>query len=301
MPRFTPSSFEELRAEQEFVQGFTHRERRISEYDEMLFPSLYSPNRSDAITDFLSPYCNEDELSISGILRSMADARQRPAHWADMGGGYGVALRQAVVEPASRGKIRTTNVDLLALKLAGLGPATLKNLDRLSPGILDDEAVPQFIQANAETVCLPEKADFVTAFELKQYLDHPLGAFCNWYNQTADDGFLAISTDHNWSAAIRYQGSPTPGLPMKHVLKELRRNEVPFAACTIQDARDGRRLYDPTTFRVLAVQKKAGTLLRINMQPARVTHNKPYLGYKQVRYQRIEHRSQPVSVVTIAS
>ncbi len=292
--------FDALRAEQAPVQELMNRQRRIAEYEsEYLFPSMDSPGRSDPISELLAPACADPELSLAGILRGMSVANQRPAHWVDKGGGYAIALRQVAASPENAGRIKTTNVDLFNLDPNDLDLINRGHLERITPGILSEAAAPQYVQANIETVHLEEEADFTTLIEVIQYLNNPLQAICNSYNQTKVGGFVVASTSYfNWSTFIRYQNDETEGLPVADTIHELERNEIPVAYCTVADARDGTRWRLPADFRTLAIQKKAGTVLRVNIEPVLVRFGTgPYKHYKNVHYRMPPKGVLPVSVV----
>lgn len=271
--RETPP-IENLITEQERVQAEKFQSRLLEEHNGYIFPGqTWRVPRGSAVADLGRPLMDGAEVSLQAMLRGLsASAAGRQVHWVDMGGGRALPMRQlATIMPA----LRMTNVDLFNFGLGGVRPEEIDYLEALSPGMTRPEAAPFFIWDNIETVMLPEPADLITAVEVLQYLNDPLQALANWYNQLTDDRIMIIVGGRDWAHWIRYRrdadGRGQHAAPAYHVLEELASNGVPFAATYADDDADGYRpLLDPGSFRILAVQKKAGTLLRVNQQVVNV-------------------------------
>jgi len=202
-------AFKRLVVEQEKIQLTKFQGRTADEYDQGIFLGRHGgriPETSE-VEEFLISRLGKSAISLEGALERMASKSGGMVRWADMAGGRGLALRQMKLSPKLNGHIETTNVDINNYDLSGLETKELEHLEKKFPGITKDMVRPKFILANAETVQLPTPADLVTSIEAVQYLDHPIAALCNWYNQLKENGLMIVSTEHKWSGWIRYEGS----------------------------------------------------------------------------------------------
>jgi SAM-dependent methyltransferase len=187
-----------------------------------------------------------------------------------MGGGRGLSMRQLATDVAISKHLSMTNVDLFDYGFIGLEPDELTYLENLIPDVTHQLAAPHFILANAETVLLPEPADLITSVQVIQYLNNPLAAISNWYNQLADNGLLIISTEHDWASWIRYQREPGQGdqdeVPTKHLLQTLKMAGVSFATSDDIDSASGYRPDPDCNHRIknLVIQKAPNTQLIVN-------------------------------------
>lgn len=271
-------SYESLLAEQADVQAAKFQGRLLRDYNSYIFPGQsFREPRSCAVTDLVRPLIGTYTVSLEGVLAGLHERKEDavPVHWADMGGGRGLAQRQAASDPALQGKIAYTNVDLFDYGLDGLDEEEMAYLDQKFPGITDPAAEPTLVRDNAETVILPKKADLITSVEGIQYLHNPLGALSNWYNQLKDEGLLIIATEHTWPSWIRYDRSAGEECPplAEHLLQQLGRAGITFAATEEADWKNGRPELRPSWVRTLAIQKKAGTLLTAHFNPTEVWSN----------------------------
>ena len=184
-PKFNPQSFESLISEQEVVQAGKFQGRLLKEYNQYIFPGqAWREPCSSAVADFLRPFCVEDRVSLDGVIKGLCEVSDgNPVRWVEMGGGRALPMRQLANDTARSEHLVMTNVDLFDFGLEGLEPEELTYLERLSPGVTHELIAPNFIQADAETVVLPEPADLITSVEAVQYLNNPLAAISNWYNQ----------------------------------------------------------------------------------------------------------------------
>jgi len=293
--KYEKPSLRELVTEQEAVQAGKERGRLLGEYNAYIFPGQFErPSRSCRVTDFLRPLCLNDEISLEGILKGVSAANGRPAYWVDMRSGYGLPQRQIAANPGKYGNVRTTQVDLLGTSLESLAAERLSELEDLEPGITSREAAPFVMRANVETVELPEPADIVTMIEGIQYLDDPLVALSNGYNQLSDGGLLIVAAQHKWPGRIHYAGPYNWGeTPVVHLLRALESAEIAFAATDEADYENGfrPRLYRDD-LRTLVVQKRPNTQLVVKMPVEKLHVNRE--DYKRVYYQEPGFDSQPI-------
>ncbi len=221
-----------LAAEQEAVQKEKFQGRLADEYNDYIFLGKFSLDpRTSEVEEFIKNKLGDNAVSLESVLDKLTQQKEGKIQWVDMGGGRGLAMRQMALLPNLNGHVSMTNVDLVNFDLAGLDDSELSYLEQKYPGVLKDEVRPRFIKGNVETIQLPEPADLITSIELMQYLDHPIAAFCNWYNQLADGGFLIISAEHEWTGWIRYSGSSYTNdpHPIADIIELLKGNEIPFA------------------------------------------------------------------------
>lgn len=300
--KYETRPFDTLVAEQEVVQARKFQGRILAEYSRCMFPGQeWRIPCSSAVTDFVRPLCASETVSLDGVLQGMYVANgEMPISWVDMGGGRGLPMRQLANTPEFQDQLTMTNVDFFEYGLKGLEQSELDHLEVLSPGITDVCTAPRHIRANVETVTLPEPAHVITSVETVQYLNNPLVAMSNWYNQLADNGLLVISTQHDWASWLRYQREPGSGdreeTPTKHLLSEFSRAGVAYAATDDSDWEHGRRpRIDPSCFRSLVVQKKPHTQMHVTSDAVKVWVN-PY-DFKAVYYEELEAGVSPVVVV----
>lgn len=296
---FEKPSHSALLAEQERVQAGKFQGRQISEYNSYIFNGQdWREARSSAVTDFVRSLCDEDRVTLEGVIRGLyASKSGGPIHWVDMGGGRGLAMRQVTADSDMATKVRTTNVDLINYGIDDLNQAEVSYLEGLRPGMLNDCSAPDFIYADSETVNLNEPAELITAIETIQYLNDPLAAICNWYNQLADGGLLIISAEQDWSSWIRYQRESGQGgkheVPTQHFFDALEAAGVPYAACYESDTPRGVRYdFDPSRFRNLVVQKKPETQISLATSVQEVWTS-PF-DFKAVYYRDYMDSSEPI-------
>jgi SAM-dependent methyltransferase len=286
-----------LRAEQEIVQARKFQGRQLREYDGYLFSGQnYRIPRPSAVTDFLRPICVGDTVSLDGIFQGISIADDgRPVQWVDMGGGRALPMRQLGSDPEVRHRLIMTNVDLFDFGVKGLEPKEVDYLEGRNPGVMQEAAAPHLIQANVETVKLPEPADVITSVEMIQYLDNPLVSLSNWYNQLADNGLMLITTETDWASWIRYDSGlgNENETPTKHLLQALSLAGVAHAASDETDWENGTRpILDPGRFRNLVIQKKPGTEMLVHSKVKKIWVNP--MDYKAVYYEFPEPDGLPL-------
>jgi len=288
---FEIPSHEALLAEQATVQAKKFQARLLAKYSRYIFPGQsWREPRGSAIVDFVRPIIGDAErATLDGVLEGLSEAKAgEPVKWVDMGGGRALPMRQLGSMPDFKQRLKMTNVDLFNFGLEGVNPDELEYLEGLVPGMTEPEAEPVLITDNVETVQLPEPADIITSVEAMQYLNNPLEAITNWYNQLADNGIMIVATEHDWASWIRYNREPGSSerdeTPAKHLLEELSRAGINYAVTDESDWQSGVRPdVDPNRVRIMAIQKKPGTSLRVTKPVTEVWVN-PY-NFKAAYYE----------------
>lgn len=288
---FEIPSHEALITEQAAVQAEKFQGRLLAEYSGYIFPGQsWREPRGSAVVDFVRPIIGDAErATLDGVLEGLSEAKVgEPVNWVDMGGGRALPMRQLGSMPSFKQRLNMTNVDLFNFGLEGLKPDELEYLKDLAPGMTEPDAEPALITDNIETVQLPAPADIITSVEAMQYLNNPLEALTNWYNQLSDNGIMIVATEHDWASWIRYNREPGSSkrdeTPAKHLLEELSRAGINYAVTDESDWKSGvRPNLDPNRVRIMAIQKKPGTSLRVTKPVTEVWVN-PY-NFKAVYYE----------------
>lgn len=130
-----------------------------------------------------------------------------------------------------------------------------------------------------------------------QYLNNPLEALSNWYNQLSGNGIMLVATEHDWAGWIRYRREPggpdRDEAPAKHLLEELAKAEISHAATYESDWQNGVRPdVDPSCFRTMAIQKKPGITLKVT-QPVTEVWVNPY-AFKAAYYEAPATGAAPI-------
>lgn len=280
-----------ITTEQAHVQDSKHQSRLIHEYDHTIFlGTAYKPGeRTSFFQEKLSDEYGQTITSVETLLQAIINQKQQPISWVDMGGGNSIAMRQAACDQYLRDHVQMTSVDLLLPDLTTVFQPDFDYLVKFFPFALQDEAAPTQIQESAETVTLPQKANLITAVESIQYLNDPLTAICNWYNQLADNGWLIIATEHKWSSWIRLNNeekrSDEP--PAQQLVSVLHSAGIPVVTDhdPFHPGENGPRIRNDE-WSVMAVQKKPGTHLKLNTYPSRIWVNQH--DYKATYYHPTE-------------
>lgn len=271
-----------LLTEQREVQATKCTERLVEEYDEELFPG--GDSMPTAVVHFLRPFCRDGIPTLENLLAGIHEIRKRPIRWVDMGGGRSLPMRK-LAPSGTRDRILPTNVDLFDWGTDYLKQGDITYFESIGYDLTSPDSSPPFVQADMTTVVLPEKGDIITSVENVQFLDHPLAAITNWYNQLTNDGILIITTAHYWSDFMHYQNEPhnEVGMLSRDLLAQLQRSGISFAKADIgkvgdEDEADSPRL---TT---LVVRRTPGTSMRYNGATPLVRPDTD--GYKETWYTR---------------
>ncbi len=248
---------DDLVTEQAEAQAKTHHSRTLGEYTDEIFAGFATRE----ILDFLRTAAGPSfVLSPDTLIEGLSERQpNRPIHWVEMAGGLAIAQRQTAANLQLRdspAQVTMTNVDLFDWE-DHLDTRQLNRMERLSSSlgytILDRGYRPSFIQADAQTVELPQPADLLTCVQALQYFDNPLQAITNWYNQLQDKGVMIIATELKWTDHISQVDTPPEKL-FADFFAQLRQASVHYAL-------DSKL---PADFKVLAMQKQAGTRLQLN-------------------------------------
>lgn len=269
---FEAPSHDALIAEQETVQAEKFQGRLLAEYSSYMFPGQnWREPRGSAVADFVRPFVGDTErVSLNGVLKGLIEAKAGElVNWVDMGGGRALPMRQLASTADFSQRLKMTNVDLFNFEFDGVKPEELEYLEGLAPGMTTPDAEPTLINDNIETVQLPEPAELITSIEAIQYLNNPLQAVVNWYNQLSDNGLLFVAAEHDWASWIRYSrdtgSNSRDETPVGSFLKELSRAGINYAATSESDWASGIRPdLDPERIRILAIQKKPKSLLKVS-------------------------------------
>lgn len=285
----TPETFK-LYIEQSHTQVHKKDDRALDSYDDEIFPR----EQSD-VADFLGSVA-ADSSSTIGLLRQLScELSDRALRWTDMGGGLGVALREASIWRAQGflGEITLTNVDLFD---HGTGFKNRQRLREISAwkgmgadsDFADPKHEPRLIIANAEEVSLPEPADLITSVQAIQYFSDPLKGIANWYNQLSDEGLVVVTRrtwGGAWSRHIIRDGQAEESEVFTCLFSQLDEQDIRYAAdYPYRDRQDEHEPEnpDPNGIDALVIQKRAGTALKVRTAPIAVEQVKS--AFKIVRY-----------------
>lgn len=262
---YRPPSYDELVAEQQRAQIDKFQGRQLAEYNSTyVFPGAdWRVPRSNETVDFIRQQSSPTVNTIQDYLRNKLQGNNG-LHWADIACGRALAIRQASCIPDIGKRVQITGVDLFDYGFDGLKKDELDYLQKNTPNITDPELVT-IIENDAETVALPAKADLITSIESIQYLNSPLQAICNWYNQLNDNGIMIVAAGHNWSSSIRRRDEYLQ--PKKDTLtivfEHFKDEGIEFAKANELDSEKGVRLSWPNTVRQLVIKKKPNTELAV--------------------------------------
>lgn len=156
----------------------------------------------------------QQSFSAEGNLGRLLKERQvregRRVHWADWGGGLGMAQRElARWGPLREGELLMTAVDVIDWERRLVDGAFLASLPEARRQTLAPAYRPRLILSDATKVRFPreEWPDLITSVESVQYWDDKLAGLANAYNQLTDGGIVAVAAKHlPWGASIRTRG-----------------------------------------------------------------------------------------------
>ncbi len=164
----------------------------------------YSPG--DAFLKFIQPFLD----------------RAKTIVWVDLGGGNGIAQREAKATLDRAGinpsRLKTYCIDVQSMNLNSTGLH-----ERISEAQFSEEIIlakkyePIFIIGDAQYVEFPEKADLVTGVHLLQHLDNPLRSLTNSLSQAKVGGIVSLGC----SEGVKYYENPTASYATSTLKKEL--------------------------------------------------------------------------------
>jgi len=280
LPEAAPSipygllSFDEVATEQKEAQSDKCGWRTLADYNEYIFYEQDTYVSWEGPTGaILKDKSNGDEdASLINVLEGIAEEKGRPAHWADMGGGHGFAMRglSLVCRSKDKAKPAMTHVDALVRDPNEISSVVMDITECNYPDILNPKYAPDFIQADIHTVVLEEPADVITAVEVVQYLNNPLAAIASWYNQLAEDGALVVTSDHAWGTWNRYSESTGPlsqqRFPIEDFIVALRRAGARCAVSSANRSPDRENPENMEKIRRLVIEKMPDTEVVINSE-----------------------------------
>lgn len=266
MPRFEVADLRQLTVEQAQTQANKCQTRLLRQYhDDYLFMRDDKGRQGSAVGEFLRARSCEAQSDIYHLMLGLgARAAESPIRWVDMGGGRMFAQRDLLYHYGSQG-IDLSTVDLFDYSLDGLDTARAHQYEHLFT-----KPAPRLIQDDVTSVQLADSPHLITSIELIQYLNDPLRAIANFYNQTAPGGVVIIGAGYDWSRSILrrdHVGGVTRDpdhMPAAELLRMLRTHDIAFAASRAPDGPLGQRapLRDEA-YQVLAIEKRAHTRLEI--------------------------------------
>lgn len=247
--------------DQKETQTTKTRTRTMSEYNGLIFEHSWDSetDMSEKTDRFIDNYCGFGVKNMEQLIDRVFDLRQRPVIWAEMGGGGAIAMRQ-ITSLVGREKLATFNVDLVDFDDKTIDHNALREIAKITPKALRPENKPELIRENIEEVKLPQKVDLITSVASVFYLNNPVEAICNWYNQLSDYGLLVITSEEKWSEWVRFEGSKyfSDSGPLSGFLDQLRNSGIAFA--TSGDKR----------FNLMVIEKKPDTKLELQAEVAEI-------------------------------
>lgn len=295
--RFDLSNPTATTREQASTQADKCQTRLLSNYEhDYMFLSDPRRHSSSAVADFLRDRSEAQTGDIYHLLRGIGSRASSPTRWVDAGGGRMLAQRDLMARYDDAGLVLDT-VDLFDHGIDGLTDEQYREYEYL----FGDRA-PTLIQDDVTHVHLPCEAHLTTAIELVQYLDDPLTALANLYNQTAVGGIIVIGTGYDWSRSILRRTREGEVLrdpsmmPAAELLRLLRTHDIPFAATREPDPEPGRRPpLDDEAYQILAIEKRTRTSFHI-AQSALSPKVMPD-GYKVQYYPTDTHETQLIDII----
>jgi SAM-dependent methyltransferase len=275
-----------LHDEQKSTQQNKERARSLGEYNQYLLPGRALGNDfTTEVEDFLESLYQTRISNLDQLIELLRAKKSQPVEWVDMGGGYATAMREFATSEIAN-QVKMTNVDLYDEDAFPLSDLKFDLLQTQHDDIHNPAYKPNFIHGNIETIKLSQPADLITNIEVIQYLNNPLAAICNWYNQLAPGGILLVAAEHRFSNLIRYPNAQfmNDPHPLEQLITALTQHHIQFSVS------DGpyKTFRGPPPqnghFKLLAIQKKPGTSLFVSGNVMDITQGRG--GYKVVFYQR---------------
>ncbi|HXV18881.1 MAG TPA: methyltransferase domain-containing protein, partial [Candidatus Omnitrophota bacterium] len=130
---------------------------------------------------------------LADLLKDFSDAAQGSVVWADIGPGFGLALRQGKQLLGDR--LITYGADMIdwSKSLTERPKGSFRYANRYGENLFNPKNDYRFVRGSMEAVVLPEKADLITAFYSMPYSEDPLAALANFYNQLKPGGVFLSS------------------------------------------------------------------------------------------------------------
>lgn len=205
---------------QTIIQLSWHNSRDLLDYGALLVPAE-TPTVFGEVPPVLTRFPHPESRRLSGgrsvkiadtvVAALLHDTNDTTTHWADFGGGFGIAQREYRHRIDPDGHVQLTNV---SIALHGQGLELLKMKSRNNPRylkvkkLLEDTYAPVILRENIETVALPQLANVITSVQCLQYTLDPLAALANMYSNLKPNGIMAVMCAGGLSSALRYPDKP---------------------------------------------------------------------------------------------
>lgn len=266
----------ELAAIQEETQRNKNTGRTLEEYNRYLFPAALTDTAGGKAVDALLGVGAPTTESLQGFLLHMYALTERRVSWVDMGGGEANAMSMLMSSPGF-----SECVDMLVVDA----------LDYSGDSDAEPIVSPQRLVADIGSIVLDKPADFITSVESIQYLDNPLKAITEWYNQLASNGLLLVTAGHAWMRFIQDRNAdPEQPMLMRNYVSDLQKAGVQVA-WTDDVEWDERALFPPNgsedAVQRLLMYKKPNTTLSLNAKVHGVREMPALAHYKYVKYEKI--------------
>lgn len=250
------------------------RSRTLSMYDDLIFRHFcdFRNSRPENVEAFFKRYAGGEEVKSLEQLVNRIISTRGSGVWAEMGGGGAIAMRQVTSLVKEKDKLTRYNVDISDFDDRSVKDIeVLRELAKKTPTALRLENKPRRINADMTSVVLPQKADLITSVASVFYLDKPLEAMCNWYNQLNDGGLLVVTSEETWSDRIRDADGGFGVSPVVDFIQQLDKLAIPVVT-------NGER------FNLMLVEKKPGVELSLKADIDKVWTSPT--GQKDVSYRK---------------
>lgn len=149
--------------------------------------------------------------TFSNLIRALQLPLQRPLRWVDLGAGHGMALQEALKDPALGPRI----VKLMAVdKFDYRDP----DFDKRIPYIVSDASIAKL-----------GRPDLITIVELSQYVPDKLKLLAHAYNELEDHGVVLLLAEDSPMEWIRYRLARTKRKLPEEFFIELQKHHIEFA------------------------------------------------------------------------
>ncbi len=259
--------------------------------------SHFSNGVSHYINDYVIAHNIDPEPSLLQLIKSKWLDIRKPIVWTDMGGGFGVPMRE-VKRGAYRlvglnsADIDVSYVDAVDWEKERDSDATRKQaLDTVGFNIFDNIFRPQFLKGSVETIKLQRRPDLLTAVDSIQYVDHKLETLVHWYNSLADNGIMIVASDMEWAGWVRNQGAVR--IDDSDIFSEFIMT-LKKAGISVALTKNSSASSDAHVMALLVI-KKPGTSLSLNTRFVGVESK--VFGYDASYYSKPTRGRQPVKVL----
>jgi len=236
----------ELVRRQKEIQEDRRRVRDMTDYDALFFGSAVWPVAKFIMT-------RTGAASFAQLVEVLG--LDPDGLWADLGGGYGVAQRQAKLEGLV-GQLALVDVDALGWNDLPLTQEERWDIkDEVGANALHAKFRPMLIQADVQHVQLPKPATLLTSVQVWQYLEDKNACLVHWYNSLREGGLLLVACHEPMEDFMHVEPWPFQTI-LPSFLTTLERAGVAYTYAAGPHPR-----IDNETVHVLAIERKPGTRL----------------------------------------